>query len=148
MTRNRTSIEKVFQVLTAKKQMKSCVLVAIDGQGGAGKSTIAKNLAKKLEGQIVHNDDFCRVMDANERFELDAMGGAHNYFDWQRLQREVLEPLKNGKLAEYQKYDWEKNKLGLEATVQTSGIVIVEGVYSFRYELNQYYDLGIVIECP
>ena len=55
-------------------------IVAIDGHGGAGKSTLAEELAGELgSAQIVHTDDF-----ASWGFPLDW---------WPRLLDEVLEPV-------------------------------------------------------
>ncbi|MEZ4660409.1 MAG: hypothetical protein R2911_22865 [Caldilineaceae bacterium] len=50
--------------------------MAIDGHSAVGKSTLAKTIANSVTSvSIVHTDDFYRVMDKDERAQLDAQGG-------------------------------------------------------------------------
>lgn len=129
-----------------KKQL--TVLVGIDGCGGSGKSTFAKELAKlSLQISIIHMDDF--YLPSNKRIIgtlKEKPVGAD--FDWQRLKKQASEPLANNKIAEYQKYDWSLDIMGDWNTVPIGGIVIIEGVYSTRKELEDFYDYKIFIDCP
>lgn len=120
------------------------LLVGLDGHSAAGKSTLAQHLQQQLANlTIVRADDFYRVMDADERAALDAAGGYALYYDWQRLERDVLVPLSQGRAARYQRYDWANNCLGGWTAVEPRGIVVVEGVYTTRPELRGYYDLTL-----
>lgn len=120
------------------------LLVGLDGHSAAGKSTLAQHLQQQLADlTIVQADDFYRVMDADERAALDAAGGYARYYDWQRLEREVLVPLSQGRAARYQRYDWANNCLGGWAAVEPRGIVLVEGVNTTRPELRAYYSLTL-----
>jgi len=56
-----------------------CRIVAIDGPGGAGKSTLAARVAGALDAQVVRTDDFASW---DEPFEW-----------WPRLIKQVLAPL-------------------------------------------------------
>ena len=69
------------------------------------------------------------------------------YDTWRRLRDEVLGPLRAGQVARYQRYDWSSDALAEWHDVP-QGIVIVEGVYSTRLELEQFYDLTVWVECP
>lgn len=69
-------------------------------------------------------------------------------FDWQRLKNQVLKKLKSGKVAHYQSYDWRTDKMTEWHNVPAGGVVIIEGIYSTRRELSDFYDLKIWIECP
>jgi dephospho-CoA kinase len=61
-------------------------LVAVDGHGGAGKSTFAARLAAALGGAaVVHTDDFAT--------------GEPGVEWWPRLEREVIVPLSSGETA-------------------------------------------------
>lgn len=54
--------QKLIKDITGRKD-KKILLIAIDGCGGAGKSTAATELAFKLgDSQIVHIDDFYKPM--------------------------------------------------------------------------------------
>lgn len=68
-------------------------------------------------------------------------------FDWLRLKDQVLEPLANDKRSIYQIYNWPSDILGEWNIVTPGGIVIIEGVYSTRKELRDFYDYKIYVYC-
>jgi uridine kinase len=122
-------------------------LIGIDGLSGAGKSTFAHNLTEKLpDASVIHKDDFYRVLEEKIRATFDPVQGYYRYFDWERLEAQVLLPLSKGEVAHYQRYDWGKEELLETIEVTPTGIVIVEGVYSTRPELRQYYDLCVWVD--
>ena len=90
-------------------------LVAVDGRGGAGKSTLARALAAACGGApVVRVDDFLYWRD-NEGW-------------WPRLEREAL---LSGWPARFRVRDWANDPLGQGlgrwATVPAADVVIVEG---------------------
>ncbi len=122
-------------------------LIGIDGHSAAGKSTFASKLREQLtDAPVIHMDDFYRVMDEKVRSTLDSEQGYYRYFDWERLEQQVLLPLSTGDIADYQRYDWGKEELLETIEVDPMGSVIVEGVYSTRPELRKYYDLCVWVE--
>jgi uridine kinase len=127
-----------------------CLLVAIDGPGGAGKSTLARVLKEHLKTlgwivAVVKHDDFYLPSDQRENQQTKAIGGD---FDWERLRDQVLTPIREGQSAHYQRYDWETDVLAEWRTISDSDVVLVEGVYTMRCELAHLYDLKIWVECP
>jgi uridine kinase len=124
-------------------------LVALNGHSASGKSTLARGLAAMLPRcQVVAGDDFYRVLAPDDRAALTAQAGYDQYFDWQRLAAQVLWPLREGRPARYQAYDWDQNALGVWKAVRPEGVIVVEGVYSARPELAEYYDAVIYVEAP
>ncbi|MFJ9343053.1 hypothetical protein ACIRP0_27730 [Streptomyces sp. NPDC101733] len=124
-------------------------IVAIDGAGGSGKTTLAAALAGYLDGAvIVHVDDFYRPMPDRERKRLDAEQGYRRYFDWERLRDQVLIPLRDDRAARYQIYDWTTGQLGAWREVVPGTVVIVEGVYSARPELVPYFHFTAYVDTP
>ncbi|MFE5210389.1 uridine kinase [Streptomyces sp. NPDC056600] len=125
-------------------------LVAVDGPGGSGKTTLAAAPAEHLPGcTVVHVDDFYRPLPDEHRARLDPEQGYHLHFDWQRLRDEVLLPLRAGRPARYRPYDWATGRLGPRpVTITGAGVVIVEGVYSARPELSALYDLTVYVDTP
>lgn len=85
-------------------------------------------------------------MSSDARFELDAEQGYNEYFDWQRLARQVLTPLSVGMVARYQRYDWETEALEEWHEVEPFGVTVVEGVYSSRPALRTFFDLVAWLE--
>ena len=59
------------------------------------------------------------------------------------MREELLHPLSRGNLAQYQRYDWGLNHLADWIDVPAFGIVLVDGVYSYRPELRGLYDFSI-----
>lgn len=87
-------------------------VIAIDGTGGSGKTTLATTVQALLDlATLVHGDDFYRRMPEHEREQLHPQQGYERYFDWQRLRDQVLAPLRAGKAARYQSYDWATGQL-------------------------------------
>lgn len=125
-----------------------CV-IAIDGVGCAGKTTLAAQMAEALGARIVHFDDFYRVLDPATRESLNPRDGYQNYFDWERLRNDLLIPLKMGQTGCFRKYDWSKNALGkIIENVEPTGYLIIEGVYSCRPELRTFYNHTIFVKVP
>ncbi len=123
-------------------------LVAVDGQGGSGKSTFARELAGLLlAAVVVEGDDFYRVMPEDVRARLGPEEGYESYFDWQRLRDQVLDPVRSQEsVLRYQRYDWQRGQLGESLERPMPDVVIVEGVYTLRPQLRDLFDLRIFVQ--
>lgn len=108
-------------------------IVAIDGPGGAGKTSLASYLARELDAPIVHTDDFA---------------GWDNPIDWwPELIEKVLAPLAAGRPARYTPTTWEGP--GKEdVVVDPGGLVILEGVTASRHAFRPYLAYAIWIKTP
>ncbi|MEO9224417.1 MAG: AAA family ATPase [Acidimicrobiales bacterium] len=110
-------------------------VIAVDGLGGAGKSTLAERLGEALGSvAIVHTDDFANWTDS-----LDW---------WPRLIEEVLDPLSNGLTARFQRYDWDQRTVVEWLEVQPASYVIIEGVSASRDAFQPYLAFSIWVETP
>ncbi|WP_142063961.1 uridine kinase [Brevibacillus sp. AG162] len=140
--------EQLLDAIAQSSKKSATLLIGIDGGGGAGKSTLAEKIKVACDDvTIVHMDDF--YLPSSQRIDTKPANkpiGAD--FDWERLARQVLEPLLQEKTGRYQRYDWETDTLAEWHAVPVGGIVIVEGVYAIRRELATHYDLTIWIETP
>jgi uridine kinase len=117
----------------------STSVVAIDGYGGAGKSTLASRLGPLLTDQglrvdLVHTDDF-----AQADIPLNW---------WPRLITQVLQPLRAGLPARYQRYDWDVQCLAEWHSIEPGGLIVLEGVSSSRNAFRPYLSLAVWVETP
>jgi uridine kinase len=123
-------------------------LVAIDGLMCAGKSTLARQVAGALpDADVVTLDDFYRHLSAEEQ-ALGLQEGYRRYFDWERVLREVLIPLRDGSGVHYRRYDWVSKSLAEWRDVEPREVVLVEGVYSTRPELRPYFGATVYVSTP
>lgn len=128
------TVDDVARRVDAVATQRATRLVAIDGWGGCGKSRLAAELEKRLPSvTVIHTDDFA--------------GPNQTGWDWQRFSREVLAALLRDRPARFQRYDWNRDRLGDWQDVPASGTVIVEGISSSRRELGPIWDLVIWVEC-
>ena len=114
-------------------------LVAVDGRGGAGKSTLARALAAACgDAPVVRVDDFL--------YWRDIEGW------WPRLEREALRPLLSGLPARFRVRDWANDPLGQGlggwATVPAADVVIVEGITSSRQAISADLAMALWVHAP
>jgi uridine kinase len=110
-------------------------IIAIDGPGGAGKSSFAEQLSHHLgNAPILHTDDFA------------SWENPLNW--WPRLLGQVLEPLSHNETACHQRYDWGTKRLAEWHEVQPVEYLLLEGVSSSREAFRPYIALSIWIETP
>lgn len=133
----RMSLERVARQVESRPPAGSMPVrvTAIDGHGGAGKSTLADRIATALgDAPIVHTDDFASWEDP--------------FVWWPRLLEQVLRPLGAGKPARYQRYDWTRHALSEWIDVACGANVVLEGVSSSRLAFRPYVCFAIWVETP
>lgn len=124
----------VIAALPARPAGRSGFL-AIDGQGGAGKSTLAKRVAAAVpDSAVVALDDFSgpRVLG----------------WDRARFAEQVTEPLLAGRPARYQRWDWNSDSGAEWYDISPGGLIVVEGVSAMRTEVNLPWDLTVWVRTP
>lgn len=137
----------VLAAISARRATAGAVLVvAIDGEGAAGKTTLAARVGAELGAAVVHTDDFFREMSWARRRSLSPAGGVSQYYDVTRLREQALAPLRAGAQARFACFDWygEDRPIG-ERVVEPSGVVLLEGVCSAGPELADLVDLAVYV---
>ncbi len=120
-------------------------VVAVDGPGAAGKSTIAARLSARLELSLVHTDDFFRPATP----AVQARGALADYYDLVRLRTEALAPLRSGNDAVFLPFDWDTGALSPgKVRLAPKDLVLVEGVCSAAPELADLVDKAIYVDTP
>jgi hypothetical protein len=114
-------------------------LVAVDGRGRSGKSTLAHALAAACGGApVVRVDDFL--------YWHDIQGW------WPRLEHQALRPLLSGSPARFRVRDWAGDPLGQGlagwAEVRPAEVVIVEGITASRQAIAADLALALWVSAP
>lgn len=115
------------------------VIIAIDGRSGAGKTTLAIELAARLREHrtvsLFHLEDI-----------YPGWNGLATGID--RYAATVLAPLRRGATAHWTSWDWERHYDGEARTTRPADVVLVEGVGAAAAEAAPYLDAVIWTDAP
>lgn len=130
----------LFYYLDNLIKEKKTLILAIDGRSSSGKTTIANTLKEKYNATIIHIDHFFLPNFLKTKERLQEVGGNINYEEIEK----VLKEIKHNSTYTYQAFDCKLQEYYPE-TVETSNIIIFEGVYSMHKNLLPYYDSTILL---
>ncbi|MGH3339713.1 MAG: uridine kinase family protein [Propionibacteriaceae bacterium] len=110
-------------------------IVAVDGLGGAGKSTLALQLSRSLsDAVIVHTDDFATW---------------DNPIDWwPDLLERVLVPISRGEVARFERSRWGREADGELVAVEPTDFLVLEGMTASREGFAAYLTYSIWVDAP
>jgi len=140
--------ELIEQLLAERR-----VLVAIDGPDAAGKTTVARDLVRHLRRPAVHAsiDSWHHPREVRMRRGDESPEGYYlDSFDYDALVRECLDPFASGaqrvRTARFDyRADCEVEALEL---VASDAVLILEGVFLLRPELQARWDLSVYLHVP
>jgi uridine kinase len=136
-------IDEVVSTLRKSGVQKMPILIAIEGFGGSGKTTLAEKLKNSLhDAYIINIDDF--IIKA----KLTEPSWDKGAFDRERLEQQVLIPATTGKDIAYQKLIWVTDTLSEPVAVPKVAYLIVEGISSYHPNIAKYYDYKIWVDTP
>jgi uridine kinase len=120
-------------------------VLAIDGHGGSGKTTIAAAVARATGAALVHTDDFFAVAGPGPGVGRPM----ESYYDWRRLRAEALEPLRARRCASFRRINWDSGsgQAGV-ATVGPADVIVLEGVFSAAPELADQVNRAVFVDTP
>lgn len=153
----RSAAERIVAEIRRLQSGKRPVVAAFDGRTGSGKSTLAEMIGDELNAAVIPCDDFfaAHITDAgwNQRTPAER---ARDALDWRRLRVEALEPLVMGREAKWQAFDFGAGPapdgtygvLQAFTTRAPSQVILMDGAYSTRAELDDLIDLRVLVEAP
>ncbi len=129
---------------------RSRMIVALDGLGASGKSTVADELAATLDrSAVVRMDDFYCPTAIRPKPDKLADFPVGSAFDRERLIREVITPFIAGLEVEVRIYDWDLDEVRSGWTVAShTQLLLLEGVYSSSLPLREFLNLAVWFEVP
>lgn len=138
-------------------------IVALDGRSGAGKSTVAAAVvaafgldrAGAAIVSVIEGDEFYAGGSHSRWDRRSAAEKADRVIDWRR-QHAVLAALKDLGSASWHGFDWASDDWDAENVpfvaepthLAATPIVILEGAYSARPELDELIDLRVLLDLP
>ena len=108
-------------------------MIAVDGRSGAGKTSLAAELAAELRAPVVTLEDLYGGWDGLER-GIDLLVAA------------VLEPVADGRPARVPRYDWVTGRWGEPWLLEPPAVLIVEGVGAGARRAGRYESALIWME--
>jgi uridine kinase len=113
----------------------STTVLAIDGRGGSGKTTLAERLARALDAPVLHMDDLYPGWDG-------LAAAAPLLREW------ILEPLARDGTARYRRFDWALDAYGAWVEVPPSDTLVVEGCACGSRVVAPYLSMLLWVEAP
>jgi len=115
---------------TWREEAPAPLVVAIDGHGAAGKTTLAAQLSIALDAMVIHLDEY--LHDAQESADPRPMA---EYYAWQALRDEALEPAISWLQADPEGWGG-------------AGLILVEGVSSGAPALADLVHRAVFVSTP
>lgn len=145
-------IQQIVQVAQSRYQKDQLLVIAIDGAGGAGKSTLCQTLAAQIATwappQVLKLDDFYHPLDRLERAQLHQVQARQAYFNVDQFKQNILRPLRLGHRASYKPIHWLNGEGEQAVELLTRGVLLLDGVFSFSKPLRDMVDLSLFVDTP
>lgn len=134
---------ELFCQIDQLRAQETNVSIAIDGNSGAGKTSLARTLEQVYDCNVIHMDDFFLSLSLRTEARLSEPGGN---IDYDRFSLEVLGGLESGQEFSYGIYDCAQGKIVKEVHVPSKQLNIVEGVYSMHPKFVDHYTFRVLLQ--
>ena len=145
-------IQRIAKLAQVRYQQGQLLVIAVDGCGGAGKSTLCRALAAEIEPwaptQLLQLDNFYHPLNANQRTQLQHMPARQAYFNVMEFKHKVLKPLSKGLCARYKPFHWLDGESDQVVELLPTGVLLIDGVFSFSAPLRGMVHLSLFVETP
>ena len=138
---DKSLVDRINQLLNTKSR----VVIAIDGNSSAGKSSLAALLKESGSCSVISMDHFFLKPEHRSSDRLSQPGGN---IDHDRFIKQVITPLKSGEAFAYHPYDCKSDMLSDPVFVDSNPLIVVEGAYSLHpmFCAVGIYDISVFLE--
>lgn len=133
----------LITALEERQKTKERLVVGIDGNSAAGKTTLAQCLSGLYECEVIHMDDFFLPLSLRTEERLAKAGGNVHY---ERFLEEVADGIKSGREFFYHTFSCEQMSYTGKCAISGQKMLVVEGAYSMRPEFRELYDFKIFMK--
>lgn len=130
----------LFSTIDKLRKFPEPVLIAIDGNSCAGKTSLAALVEKIYDCNVFHMDDFFLPMDQRTEGRLRQPGGN---IEFERFFAEVMTKLRRNKPFSYRPFRCAGQALGEPVNIRPKQLNIIEGAYSLHPSLAGNYHLKV-----
>lgn len=143
MFRQVTKLSHQFDLAEAKIAIQNCSpkcgqtrVITIDGPAGSGKTTLAQQFSRELNGaSVIHLDELYEGWDNALDAEL-----------FERIRAWILKPIENDLSPKHLLFDWAAMAFTSWKEIVPTPVLIIEGVGSGHSLLRQYVSQAIWVE--
>jgi uridine kinase len=134
--------KQLFDNIDSLLSQKERLLVAIDGNSGAGKSSLASSLKDAYSCNVISTDSFFLMPNQRTPERLSEPGGN---IDYERFFSEVITPLISKEAFFYRHYNCKTMELTELVEVKQLPLTLIEGVYSMhpKFLSDISYDISV-----
>lgn len=134
---------KILLEINRLNSLNETLLIGIDGNCCAGKSTLGRMLENHYDCNLFHMDDFFLRVEQRTPDRLKEVGGNVDYV---RFKKEIIENILLGCDFSYKPYNCKIKDYEDPIFTKPKKLNIIEGSYSMHPSLINYYNYKIFIE--
>lgn len=136
---------KVFATVEKRQQKKPNLVLGIEGNAAAGKTTLAQCLFELYDCEVIHMDEFFLPEELRIPDRMEETGGNIHY---ERFTSEVIEGIRSREPFEYRVFSCSEMRYTQVKKISNRKMLVIEGVYSMREDFRSVYDCKIFMKLP
>ena len=135
-------IELIATIEERRKKQEN-LIIGIDGNAAAGKTTLAQCLVELYDCEVIHMDEFFLPKELRTFSRMKEAGGNVHY---ERFAQEVVEGIRSREAFGYQVFSCSEMDYTGVKSISNRKMLVIEGSYALREDFREVYDYKIFME--